>query len=66
VNTKKENKEYEVDDITKNVDKKKKIKSGKKGNRGENSLAKTLSARFNQPFSRAYERSQLPAPRPTC
>jgi hypothetical protein len=52
VNTKKENKEYEVDDITKNVDKKKKIKSGKKGNRGENSLAKTLSARFNQPFSR--------------
>jgi hypothetical protein len=49
VNTKKENKEYEVDDITKNVDKKKKIKSGQNGVAGVTAVAKDTNSPADAP-----------------
>ena len=47
-----EDEDYLIEDIFSNLNKKKKVKSGKKGNRGENGLCKILTERFKKPFSR--------------
>jgi hypothetical protein len=48
-----EDEDFIVDDLLSNLNqKKKKINSKDKGRRGENTVVKTLIARFNKPFSR--------------
>ena len=44
------NEDLEVDDLTENLNKKKKIKSGSKGKRGERQLVHELNARFADYF----------------
>lgn len=46
-----ENDDLEVDDLIKNLDKKKKIKSGRKGKKGERDIVDALNARFEALFN---------------
>ena len=43
---------YDIEPVWERLDKKKKLHSGRKGNRGENGVIQLLTERFHMPFSR--------------
>lgn len=47
-----EDEDLEIDDITENINKKKKIKSGRKGKQGERDIVHELNTRFAELFSK--------------